>query len=616
MTGLDSFDAGNEQPNDSDACCSEPTNERQSALTSGDLDYELARRAFSQGDFQHAAFHIAVALAGNPRRTEWIAFLDHLIDESSGELLPLKTSDQRRSYAEEAVRAYFFARKGKINEAAVSLYMVSLAKPDVDYIGAWLLRWMDERALKELREENLLLLANVIMNRFPEYEGASASQLHELSGIHEMFDKYATLHPDTEPAVTYALTTMLRKRGLYDEAVEVSRRLISRNACFGHLAMAMALRGADRYDEAIVCFRSALNERKSETAIMLDIGDTLLQEQRIGDALSWYEKALELAPDSDWALASVYYCRARVTGNAQWSQALLKLARNGNGRALELQRLMASPWYGYLPEPDDATANGLRSIIEASEKGEIEHSPVKMSLSQIEAPSCLLALELQLRSMNMCISELTVSNIQQPDPRRPKGEVKHILWRYEDTVAIPVPKAPCEEVTALIRRMSITPFDYWRSWRQARLTADKLSRIHVDDLLGIMVHPPEMPDGVNSLQWIPRVQLAAAQVIANLDREWKGGFHKEVLFDLAKGPVDWSVEAAIIALTQLCLVFKEPVEDVLELFAFILDHTPRNNFCCYTLALLYNWAMLPISPEDRRGIYLLIEELENESSDL
>lgn len=617
MAGFGSFDSS-KQPHDSGESSSprEDAPPQQAPLTSADLDYELARRALSDHDYQHAAHHIAVALAGDPGRTRWLSLLDELIASTQDDLLPVKDPSKPRSYAEEALRAYCSYKKGKINEAVVSLCMVANAKQDVNYLGAWLLSWLaDDHSIAALKPENILLLGSVIMNRFPEYEGSSPARRSELAEYERVFQNYFRLNPEADPAISYARTTMLRKLGRHEEAIAVATELTSRNACFGHLARAMALRARDRYDEALDSFKLALAARPDETAIMLDIADTYLQQQRLNESLRWYESAMEAAPDSDWALASVYYCRARIAQSSEWVAALLKLARAGNKRAHELQRLLASPWYGYLPEPDDASAHGLRSIMEARERDEIEESPVKMSLSQLEAPSCLMALHMQLQAMNMSVSELSIAEVQQPDPRIATGDVTYILWRYEDKVAFPVPPPPGTKVTNLVAEMARTPFDYWRSWRQARLAADQLTVSDIQELLGVMVHPPALENGYNALQWIPRVQLAATQIIANIDNEWDNSLRKTVLFDLARGPMDWSIEAAIIALTQLCLVDQAPLDQVVKLYAELLDRIPRNAPCCYALALLYNWAMLPISVEDRKAIYELIEDLEREADE-
>jgi hypothetical protein len=53
--------------------------------------------------------------------------------------------------------------------------------------------------------------------------------------------------------------------------------------------------------------------------------------------------------------------------------------------------------------------------------------------------------------------------------------------------------------------------------------------------------------------WIWSVQVAAAFVIAQLEADWEGSFRKEALFSLVNGPMDWTVNAAIIALTVLVL---------------------------------------------------------------
>jgi len=59
-----------------------------------------------------------------------------------------------------------------------------------------------------------------------------------------------------------------------------------------------------------------------------------------------------------------------------------------------------------------------------------------------------------------------------------------------------------------------------------------------------MVHPPAVPDGRLALEWLPRVQLAAARVVAHLDDGWEDSVRKLALDSVLLGPRDWTTVAA------------------------------------------------------------------------
>ena len=68
----------------------------------------------------------------------------------------------------------------------------------------------------------------------------------------------------------------------------------------------------------------------------------------------------------------------------------------------------------------------------------------------------------------------------------------------------------------------------------------------------------------------------------------------------AAGPIDWTTEAAIVALAQLARETKEAVVDVRSLFAHLLERAPREGHCCYFAALCHNWLLLPDLPSAER----------------
>jgi hypothetical protein len=117
----------------------------------------------------------------------------------------------------------------------------------------------------------------------------------------------------------------------------------------------------------------------------------------------------------------------------------------------------------------------------------------------------------------------------------------------------------------------------------------------IEDLLGVCAFPPELPVSVYAPVWIQRVQVVAALALASFDPDvpWPVSRRKQVLFDLASGPMDWTVDAAIIALTALAQTDAGIVGDVFELFLDLVRNQPRPGHVCYLWTVVYCIQQLP-----------------------
>jgi hypothetical protein len=125
-----------------------------------------------------------------------------------------------------------------------------------------------------------------------------------------------------------------------------------------------------------------------------------------------------------------------------------------------------------------------------------------------------------------------------------------------------------------------------------------------------MVHPPMPPQGWWPWQWIFRVQVAAALVLARLDKPWASGVHRRALLSLANGPMDWTTDAALLALTTLAQEDPAVEAEVAALFRDLLAALPQDGPVCYTRALLHCLRKLPgVGPEEREALRRRLREL-------
>src|SRR5262249_53277310 len=277
------------------------------------------------------------------------------------------------------------------------------------------------------------------------------------------------------------------------------------------------------------------------------------------------------------AQPSYYFLRLVSGGDESWRDKLLALAEEqpDNERAQRLaQQVM--PYVGYLPDPPDVTAalqrapeqdsKGERSrdarprrtreggLVEGeARKGELleeearqgERGMYPATLPNLEAPSNYVAFEWLQRL------DVTVARIQKPDPRLPRGRVDYLLWDFEGTRPRVAVTPPAPAVAHEVADLAAQPYrlDAW--WGHARRLARQLGPARVEDLLGTMVYPPGVSRVDRPAAWVYRVQVAAALVLAHLDSGWEESVRRKALLALANGPMDWSVDAALVALASL-----------------------------------------------------------------
>jgi hypothetical protein len=126
-----------------------------------------------------------------------------------------------------------------------------------------------------------------------------------------------------------------------------------------------------------------------------------------------------------------------------------------------------------------------------------------------------------------------------------------------------------------------------RSWRHLPAAYDdavRLSALPLEDLLGVLVHPPEPPAGTDLTwpDWLRSVQAWACLGIAHhhSDEPWPDSTRRSVLIDLAYGCEDWTTEAALLGLIATAWVHPDTRAEINDLvgwrfMAAILASQPR-----------------------------------------
>jgi tetratricopeptide (TPR) repeat protein len=570
----------------------------------------LAQTLLAKGDLVHGAFHLAGALAEDPLNSNWLELLDRYTAAAPDplELAPLKEGPEGNWVGIGALRALILGKIGRVPEAVAVLLQVIMARPDKPYLD-WAIAWLEKEPAAGPRIDRSALLSffGFVLQPYPGTVITDPAKQEELGRLCR-FARQTIGDPDPEMMLTFARVALVRKLGLLDEALAEAERGYQKHGGF-HLASSMAMIFDGRGDQEswLKWQRIALQHDPENVPLRLEFGDRYLDTGQFTEAVRWYEEALDREPEHPWALPSLFAARY-LQGHVQWRAQLeaYAAAHPDNQRAASLVR-RGIPYVGFLPEPQEATLGVLRQVAElAKSPNGPPRGGAKVTLSAVEAPSSRLACSLGIAALGLDLDiPFIISNIQTPDPRLPRRPVQYQVWKYreqkkllmrktlttEPIAAVPEPPAV---ITAAVAEIARSPFDR-PVWLEAAGALVRRLSPRVEDLLGIFAYPPDLPPNVYAPIWIQRAQVVAALALANYDPEapWPTSRRKQVLFDLASGPMDWTVDAAIIALTALAQVEPAISPELIELFLELVRHQPCPGHVCYLRAAVHCFQQLP-----------------------
>jgi tetratricopeptide (TPR) repeat protein len=581
-------------------------------------EFQIARQAFEiEGNPQHALHHLAEAVADDPTDPARLELLDQILTASGADPDQVLGENDRGYYATEALRAYALQRQAKTGEALELLLAIARAKSDAPFLEAWALDWLeDEEAWRTVDPDRIAYLAAIAVIQYPEHRELRARPRTFLERLIALLDRVRAARA-VDVAFRMWRTAVLRKLGRFEEAMKEANTIYQEQPQWQTaVAVANVHRHSGNLDEGIAWFKKAVEHDPTDVSARNDIADLYLERDDYENALRWYDEVLQRQKDHPWALPSAHYCRLRLTNDEPWIRRLVELT-NGpepNERAGNLLNLF-HPYVGYLPEPTDASANVLRQLSDAvREKPEDWKGAgdVELTVSCLESPSNVLAFARQMQALGSGRTlKTTAQSVPKPDPRQPLAPVEYLLWEYDGNDAEPALPPPSKEIAELTAALASRRYDYWSNWNEAGVIAERLGTERIDELLAVMVNPPPIRGEVSALVWIPRVQLAAAQMIAQIDEGWQGSLRRRVLLDIARGPRDWATEAAIVALAQLAQFEKNPAitAEARQAFQQLLDAQPNSGHCAYMHALLSNWLFLPDLPDrERKKIRKLLDD--------
>jgi tetratricopeptide (TPR) repeat protein len=558
----------------------------------------IARDALAQGDVKHAAHHVAGALAADWDAPETLELLEKIV-KNADDALSLTTPDAGGAlyYGSAAVRAFVLERGNRLGEALELIAGVAASQPEAPCLS-WAERWI-------ARPHGRAALAG----RGDAFARPFGSWVRENPGRPLLerallvLEKAAEADPEAEQP-PYVAGMILRRIGRLDDALQVANAAFTRKPSWvSATALAQAHRKLGHVDQALAAYERALELDPDDLTARLDIGDMLLDARRLEESLRAYEDVLAVEPRHPWALPSTCFLQAKFfSGEPTWRADLERLAGDGNERAQScLEALDAIPFVTYLPEPADVSVKCWRKVLATVDPEKAQTLALK--IDGVEAPSTSLVADLVRARFPKLVVKVEVTKVATPDPRLPRGRVEWLLWRFNGTMPEVAVPGPAPAVAVAIGSLTRTDFSVERWWAQAGRVAREIGPAGLDDVLRTMVHPPAPDAKIEPWNWVQRAQIAAALVVARIDRGWEGSLRRRALLSLLHGPADWTVGAAAVALAEVARETSEAAPEVRAAFDAALEQAPRT-FVAHLEALVESALRLPGLHGDERARWL------------
>ncbi|MFI8460324.1 hypothetical protein [Kitasatospora sp. NPDC085464] len=545
------------------------TDDEGDARLAAEGEVAVARLAIDSGELDHAADHLSDAILADPQLPELHEALAELSAAAGGpaaarELFPL---DGEVYLGTVVCRAHVEAAAGDWDAAVGLLASAIQYEPARPWAHtAWLAR------------EDLpgLVDPDAVAQAVARAAGALPDPLPaELADSVRPFDVFvqAVLARHGDHALLLAMASGLTRRlGATAHAVELAER--AHRAAPGYLPAVMlgnALRADGRPERALAVWEAELervapDRDNSSSYLAVDVAELYGALDRPAEGLPWLDRVLATEPDHPKAAPARYGLQHALDGDPAH---LLGLADHHRAHPDHeyaqdvLARLShQEPWLGMVPGTPEATVNLLHQVLAAPDTD--RGTAIDCNVSTLEPPSSQLALHLALP-----LCAVVYQSVDEPDPRRPLTATATRVWAWEGTDPRPAVAPPAPESAELVRA---TAGIVWPTVPAAYDHAVRLAGLSLDDLLGVLTHPPLPPEdelGRALLAHQPELWVRAVQSFACLgiahhrtDQPWPESERRRVLLDLLLGPEDWVAEAAGFALVAIGWTHPEARADI------------------------------------------------------
>ncbi|MFG3711338.1 tetratricopeptide repeat protein [Micromonospora sp. NPDC047730] len=524
----------------------------------------LARLAMDSGDLEHAAGHVAAALAQAPTLPEVHETLARLAaaDGAGGvDLFPL----HHHAFVGAVVaRAHLLAAAGRPAEGLDLLVAATGHVPGADWAGV---PWVTAPELAERLEPDrtariLMQVCAAVPDPAPRADRAALAPYLALAR------NAVTVHAE-HGLLLGAASALARRVGEVALAVRwAARGVRAEPSKIGEVWLGYAYRSAGRTREALAALGRAVAHDPDDLAVYADIAGTLADTGRLDEALDWIDRALARNPTFDCAVHTAHRLRHQRDGDVAHLVALADFVRDHpddsheHGDLAECCRSRA--WLGQVTPAAGAVVDALRQAV-ADDHGGVGAAVL---LESPAPPSALRTVAAAVPALRV-----EVAGVPEPDPREPRRADARRLWRWDGTTVTPAVPAPSAEATARLRQLA---HPAWPHPPAAYDAAVGLATLDLADLVGLLAHPPDAPPtalgrvlGQDPSLWVRCVQVWACLGLLHhrTDEPWATSTRRRVLLDLVWGVEDWITEAALFAMVTAAWVDPAVRPDVARVVA-------------------------------------------------
>ncbi|MFI6481814.1 tetratricopeptide repeat protein [Nonomuraea sp. NPDC050663] len=523
-------------------------------------ELSMARLALDDGELGHAAQHVATALLHAPNL---FAVHELLLARLSLDDFPLA---EPLFLGTALARAHLLAARGGFDEALALIGSVQQHEPR----GHWAdVPWMVGPDLPG--KVSPATLCTVIVGLAQAlHDPVDEEERPALEPFVQLVRNAAQTYPG-EAMLWWAGSMLMRRAGRAEEAVKLAEHSSALEPSLqAAVAAACAYRNLERWTEAEAAMHEALRIEPGNLYVRTDLAELVHRAGRPGEALRWAEEVLDADPRHESAYPTACGMRFEADGELRH---LLDLAAylaehpgNTHASSVLANQSGTRPWLRRPADASEAVINVLFQVLEQEEG--VEGGSLRVSAP--EPPSAMLAFGRALPGFT-----LVVEAVPEPDPRLPVPEtgfdgpvrsVSQRVWRYEGTGGVPAVAPPGQEAAQAVAVLAEQP---WPHLPGAFDQAVRLAATSLDELLGVMVHPPALPfDDLRAWPlWLRQVQAWACLGIAHHrgDQPWASSERRQILVDLAYGPEDWVSEAALLAMIATAWVDQAARQDVAAL---------------------------------------------------
>ncbi|MGI5214585.1 tetratricopeptide repeat protein [Plantactinospora sp. CA-290183] len=512
---------------------------------SAEGELALARLALDEGDLEHAAGHLAGAIAYAPTMPEVHEVLAQLAARTGGgvDLFPL---DQHPFIGTVVARAHLLAAAGRPGDGLELLAAATGHAPLADWAGV---PWVSAPELPGQLDPDQI--ARILMQVCAGIPDPVPEPAREPLWPYLRLARHAVAAHPRHGLLLGASSALARRVGALTLAMEWAgqgaRELPSK---LSEVWLGYAYRSAGRTEDALAALRRAVTHDPDDLSVYADIAGTLADHGELDEALEWIDRALTRDPGFDCAVHTGHRLRYRRDGSLDHLVALADFQRDHPDDSHEHSDLAecchGQPWLGRVPAATEAVVAAIRQVLADGD----QVTGGELRLGGLEPPSAMRSLLGEVPGL-----AVTVAAVPEPDLREPRRPVTHHLWRYDGTTAQPALSPPSASAVDRIRHLA---HPAWPHPPAAYDAAVGLATVELDDLLGLLVHPPAPPAtdlGRTLAEHDPTLWTRCVQVWVCLgllhhrtDEPWPDSTRRRVLLDLVWGVEDWATEAALFAL--------------------------------------------------------------------